>query len=272
MIQARALNPRVVRIPWGQVAGIPEGPWACRTKSAPAMPLQVVSHRRTAAYDEVIFGAPMTPRAPYVLCQENDAGPSEIAVFDGYASSSLTSRRLDLWALLPGYHRRIDTTGDLRAFIACLQDIVDHVMMRIETMTHAFDLERAGAEALALILADQGNPFTFALDTRDARRLSSVLVDIYRQKGTARGIANAIRLFLGLEVEEMRCHIVTKDDAGIIVGGADPASLYAFDVAVGHPLTDAERQRIRAIAEYLKPAHTHLIDILPQPAGFPSSS
>lgn len=34
---------------------------------------------------------------------------------------------------------------------------------------------------------------------------------------------------------------------------------YAFDVIVGVLLTDAQRKHLRAIVEYLKPAHTHFV-------------
>jgi phage tail-like protein len=227
--------------------------------------LRVAAQRCTEAFDELVFDSAATPGAVYALQQRRSNAWEERATFRGHISSSPTDRRLDLWSLLPRYPRRVDESGDLRAFIACLQDIVDLLVLRIEAMPGAFDLERASEKDLAQVLADQGNPFSFALDAGEARRLSSVLIEVYRQKGTARGIANAIRLFLGIEVEEMRCHIVTKDDDGIIVGGASPASLYAFDVAFAHPLTEEQSKRVRAIAEYLKPAHTHLVDVLPLP-------
>jgi F0F1-type ATP synthase delta subunit len=46
-------------------------------------------------------------------------------------------------------------------------------------------------------------------------------------------------------------------------------ALYAFDVIVVVPLTDAQRKQLRAIVEYLKPAHTHFVTLVePAPPAF----
>ena len=45
-----------------------------------------------------------------------------------------------------------------------------------------------------------GNPFPFDLDELGKRRLAAVLVEMYRQKGTAVGIRNAVRFFLGIDI------------------------------------------------------------------------
>ncbi len=58
----------------------------------------------------------------------------------------------------------------------------------------------ASEDFLDLILQDLGNPFPFDLYVLGKRRLASVLVEMYRQKGTEAGIENAIRFFLGIDV------------------------------------------------------------------------
>jgi phage tail-like protein len=115
-----------------------------------------------------------------------------------------------------------------------------------------------------LMLLDLGNPFPLDLSLVDKRRLLNVLLGIYREKGTASGIKNAIRFFLGLEVE-----IVTYTGEALVLGesllGEDwvlgPAgsfAAFAFEVLAPRALTAEERRRVRAIVNYMKPAHTHL--------------
>ncbi len=97
----------------------------------------------------------------------------------------------------------------------------------------------------------------------DKRRLLNVLVAIYREKGTALGIENAIRFFLGLEVDVTSYNgesLVLGDSLlgeDWILGPGGMFSAYAFEVVVPRALEDEERRRLRLIVEYMKPAHTH---------------
>ena len=52
-------------------------------------------------------------------------------------------------------------------------------------------------------MQDLGNPFPFDLDDLSKRRLAAVLVEMYQQKGTAIGIRNAIRFFLGVDIQAL---------------------------------------------------------------------
>ena len=46
------------------------------------------------------------------------------------------------------------------------------------------------------------------------------------------------------------------------LGPSDRFARYAFDVTVGITLTDTQRSQLRAIVNYLRPAHTHFVDLL----------
>jgi hypothetical protein len=113
------------------------------------------------------------------------------------------------------------------------------------------------------MLGELGDPFAFDLSVVDKRRLLNVLVAMYREKGTTRGIVNTIRFFLGLEVE-----ITAYVGEALVLGesalGEDwvlgPSSLFAalaFEIVSPRILGSEERQRLRQIVEYLKPAQTH---------------
>jgi phage tail-like protein len=202
--------------------------------------------------------------------------PSDSAVFTGYRPQSPPERRFELWTMLPKHNRRDDTTGDLQRFVACLQEVLDLLLAEIDRFPDIFDIERAPAPFLELILRDLGNPFAFDLDELGERRLASVLVEMYRQKGTANSIRNAIRFFLGIEITAVTAFTSTalvlgESELGVDweFGPSDRFARYAFDVEVPVQLTSTQRRQIRMIVDYLKPAHTHFVNLIeptPPPA------
>ena len=116
-----------------------------------------------------------------------------------------------------------------------------------------FDLERAPEAFVDLILRDLGNPFPFELDAMGKRRLASVLVEMYRQKGTAKGIQNAIRFFLGIDISAISPFnadtlYLGESLLGVdwVLGPSDRFARYAFNVEVARILTDRERRQLRA--------------------------
>ena len=171
--------------------------------------------------------------------------------------------------MLPKHNRRADVTGDLRRFIACLQEVTDLLLAEVDRFSDLFDLERAPEPFLDLLLQDLGNPFVFALDELAKRRLASVLVQMYQQKGTAIGLQNAIRFFLGIEVLAITPFagatlVLGESELGVDweLGPSDRHALYSFDLAVGVALTPATRAQVRTLVDHLRPAHTHFIDLL----------
>jgi phage tail-like protein len=152
--------------------------------------------------------------------------------------------------------------------MACLQEVTDWLLAELDAMGDLTDIERAPEWMLDRILADLGNPFTFPLTVLDKRRLASMLVSIYQQKGTAPGIKNAVRFFLGLDDLEITPLTSTTLILGESQLGEDwelgPSTRfarYAFEVQVGRILTDDETAALTAIVRYAKPAHTHLTNI-----------
>lgn len=171
--------------------------------------------------------------------------------------------------MIPKHNRRTDHTHDLWKFIACLQEVTDVLLADIDRFTDIFDIERAPVPFLDLLLLDLGNPFIFDLDEMSKRRLASVLVEMYRQKGTAPGIINAVRFFLGIEILDITSYteealVLGESELGVdwILGPSSLFALYAFDVVVGQILSETQRKQLRAIVEYLKPAHTHFVNLI----------
>lgn len=240
----------------------------------PAVPLAVVEAVAVGASVYVTVDIEQTPGATYLVdvsggvIEDTDGNPTdalETATLLGFQPDAPANRRFLLWYMLPQKNRTEDTTGDLRRFIDCLQEVVDLLLHDIDRFTDLFDIERT--PFIAAILADLGNPFDFDIEEIDQRRLASVLVQMYQQKGTPQGIVNAVRFFLGIEIEVVAWnHLYMRlgearlgDDW--ILGTSDSRSLYSFDIETDAVLTAEQAVHVRRIAEYMKPAHTHLVAI-----------
>ncbi len=224
------------------------------------------------------------------------ASPNNQATFAGLVPSAPEGRDFDLWPMLPQLNRGEDDSGDLARFINCLQDLHTLQLYRIDTWTNILDFDLAPENFLDLMLQDLGFPFQIALSVLDKRRLLSILVRMYKQKGTAAGIKNAIRFFVGYEAD-----VVVRPRPGLggwvldysildvdtVLGGGtyyDPvlhgpdlaafSTNFDFIVKVGKPLAAAltadEDQKVRAVVDHMKAAHEHLIaveSVLPPPAA-----
>lgn len=189
--------------------------------------------------------------------------PHDTADFVAFVPPRPSRRRLELYQLLPMLNRREDQTGDLRRFLLCLQEVADLLLADIDRFTDILDPDIAPGPFVDATLLDLGSPFPFDLSLVDKRRLVNVLVAVYREKGTGIGIRNAIRFFLGVEVEIQsyagEALLLGESLLGEdwILGPSGAFSAYAFDVVSPRALTAEERLRLRIIVDYMKPAHTH---------------
>jgi phage tail-like protein len=246
--------------------------YALNRLSAPAVAVVVGAVEPvTSSAVDVLTDIPLTPGASYRVDVEGvtDATGTAIgaadgsAIFAGFLPPRPANRVFDLYRFLPEINRREDETGDLQRFLACLQEVTDLVLVDIDRFTDILDPDLAPEPFVDLMLGELGSPFAFDLSLVDKRRLLNVLVVMYREKGTAVGITNAIRFFLGLEVQ-----ITTYAGEALALGdsllGEDwvlgPSSRFAalaFEVASPRLLGTEERRRLRQIVAYLKPAQTH---------------
>jgi len=278
VVAAQATAQRVVQIGFDeQVLVTDPAGFAFTPLAFPAVPLAAISASADGTVVSLILDSEMTPDVLHEvvvtgvadLLGNPVAPPTDRAVFAGFRPARPAARRFDLWTMLPRHNRRTDATGDLRRFIACLQEVADLLLAEADRYPDVFDVERAPEDFLDLILRDLGDPFPFDLDALGKRRLASVLVEMYRQKGTAAGIENAIRFFLGIDITAITPFtgttlVLGESELGVDweLGPSDRFARYAFNVEVDEPLADTERRQIRAIVDYLKPAHTHFVDLV----------
>lgn len=226
------------------------------------------------------------------------AAPNNSALFAAFSPQWPERRRFMILDWLPDISIRSDTSGDLRRMVSVFQEVLNLLLYTIDGWTRILDPDTAPEDFLDAMLADMGNPFDFVLDEVDKRRLAKLLIEIYRQKGTGVGLVNVIRFFLGITVtidiyngggwELAAADSPTTDGTSPPAGpgdelsstaeeAPDPATLgpgtrrllYTFDIISPVNLTDEQRRRMRGLAEYMKPAHTHLNRIL-EPASAPA--
>jgi phage tail-like protein len=286
LLAAQATSPTTIRIGFDEPVEVPAGAtFIIAARGAPAMAVVPTAATAEGSMVEIEIDTEMTPDVLHEVTaigvtdlHENPVlAPYDRALFPGFRPACPPTRRFDLWRMLPKHNRRDDQTGDLFRFIACLQEVTDLLLADIDRWPDIFDLERAPEGFLDLILADLGNPFPFELDTLGKRRLASMLVEMYRQKGTAAGIRNAVRFFLGVDISAMMpfaadALVLGESELGVdwVLGPSDRFARYAFSVEVGRVLGANERKQLRAIVEYAKPAHTHFVDLLePLPVALP---
>jgi phage tail-like protein len=278
LVAAQALGQRRLRLAFDEpmAAADPAG-FQFTALDVPAVGIAAVACRVDGRVVEVEVAPEMTADVRYEVVAPgvtDVAGNAAMAPFDrsqftGFRPPRPPGRRFDLWSMLPKHNRREDVTGDLRRLVACLQDVTDLLLADVDRFEDLFDLERAPEAFVDAMLADLGNPFAFELELLEKRRLVSLLVRSYQQKGTAVGIRNAIRFFMGIEVVA----ITGIAESGLVLGESllgvdwelgpsDRFACYAFNVQVDRTLTPIERRRLRSIVDLLRPAHTHFIDLI----------
>jgi phage tail-like protein len=202
--------------------------------------------------------------------------PTDRAELGPVAPRRPVGRVFELWQMLPQHARASDDTGDLARFVACLQDVVDLLLADQDAWPLLLDLTRAPEPFVDAMLLDLGNPFPPPSDVGAKRRLAASLVGIYQQKGTGIGITNAMRLLFGIGAtsQAVADQTMSLGDAELgvdwVLGPSSRWARYAFDVAVSRVLTDEERRQVRAVIEYMAPAHTHFVNLVEPGAPPPS--
>jgi phage tail-like protein len=197
--------------------------------------------------------------------------PYDRAEFRGFDCDQPAGRDFNLWTMIPRINRQQDDEGtrDLYKFLACLQEIVDLLLCDVDRWTEILDPDVAAERYLDQMLIELGNPFAFDLTADEKRRLIHVLVSMYQLKGTARGVIDVIRFFVGLDVTILAylgagdTWTMGESELGVdtTLGPSDSRSRFSFRVVSAIALTDEQRDRIREIANYMKPGHTHLVAI-----------
>lgn len=275
VVAALSTGPRGVRVVFDKVVALSAAAsFDLAPSSAPAVRGTVVASVAEDANVDLTLASPLSPGVSYVVTvtgvadlRGHDVGAAGVqATLTAFAPPRPAGRRFDLLSMLPKMNRRADTSGDLAAFVACFQEVIDWLLADLDALPDLIDLERAPEWMLDLILQDLGNPFAFELTELQKRRLASILVGIYRLKGTAPGIRSAIRFFVGLDDVAITPLTATtlvlgESELGVDweLGPSARFARYAFEVTTPRVLTDTERSAVRALVDYMRPGHTHFV-------------
>jgi len=270
--------------PRGSADALNPAQYALTATSAPAVgAFAAAVEPVTSSAVDLLTGIPLTPGAGYRVDVAGVASASGEGVgaingtasFTGFVPPRPATRVFDLYRFLPELNRREDTTGDLRNFLACMQEVTDLLLADIDRFADILDPDLAPEPVLDLMLGELGNPFAFDLAVIDKRRLLNVLVAMYREKGTTVGIINAIRFFVGVEVQVIAytAEAMLLDEALLgeswVLGPSTLAEALTFEVSSPRVLTAEERRRLRQIVRYMMPVQTHfarLVEPLPPEA------
>lgn len=284
-----ALNPTTLRVSFNEAmlmdtsaaGALNPSNYSLAVESIPAVPIVVDSVTQVS---EQVVDLALDQAASFGATYGLTVGPSvedddgnvidpanDYLSFSAFRPPSPEGRSFRLWDMLPGLNRREDAQRKvLRPFILCMQELADSALYDIDRWTDILDPDFAPDSFLDALLSDAGNPFSFEnLSALDKRRLIRVLIEMYREKGTAIGIINAVRFFVGVEVqiepvvEESFWSLGTSTlGEDTVVAPADGSPLwYSFRIISPVVLTPEQRTRILQIADYLKPAHEHIVEL-----------
>ena len=278
LLSVITIDQTTIRFKFDEPVAIGSGFTAVLTATTtPAAGLTVIGQQVTGAELDLTVDTEMTPGATYsaAISGLEDLSGNTAAIlttFLGYQPPTPAGRSFAIDRMVPHRALSLDDrgSGDLRKFLAILQDTLDIVFAEIDGLFDQLNFETARQPWLDWILADLGNPFSFVLTDAEKRKLASLLVQIYRQNGTVEGIENAIRFFVGVEATISEFSKVgwvlgvSQLNIDTTLGPGSQRALYTFSIIVDVELTDAQREQILEIAIFMKPAHTHIAGIVEQ--------
>lgn len=301
-LSALAVGRRVVRLEYtepvrmasvsGELDALNPANYGIERVSKPAADVSIVEVLRVSdtavdiiLADDATFGATYRLYVTSVVDLSGNvvaSPPLNATDFTGYEPAQPPGRRWRLRDWLPAGNFAEDQTGDLSAFVACLQEVANVLLADVDAWTGIFDPETAPPQFLGPLLTDLGNPFpSFDLSEAEQRRLAQSLVSLYQLRGSARGIVDAIRFFLGITVEidpyngsgwslADTDHPDDGDELGSEDADGDPQALvgpnrrgiYSFAVVSPVDLTTDQVEMVERIVVAMKCAREHLAAVV----------
>ena len=219
----------------------------------------------------------LTPNAQYNLeatAVTDVAGNTVGSVypFTSWQLKQVPNREWDLWSLIPAYNKDKDSTQDLERFIKSLDESAQLLLHDVDQFGALLDPLSTKDAVVDVMLESLGNPLRFVggLDLDKKRDLLSLLVPMYKLKGTAKGVENAVQFFIGKTVTVVPW--VLPADTWTLgssvlgynayIGPSKSYVRYSFRLQHTEDLTDTDKSRIEEIVDFIRPAHTHFVGYL----------
>lgn len=156
--------------------------------------------------------------------------------------------------------------GDSTNLLAVLDNTASKLRADVARFADQVDPDKCEARLLPRLLRLLGWTFSISLTERQQRGLCKAVLTIYQQKGTKVGIANALRIVLGLNVEVVSFLTDTWElgysELGVDTyagAAADSADADKFAVQSPRTLTDQERNAATQIIDFMKPIDTRYV-------------
>lgn len=167
----------------------------------------------------------------------------------------------DIKALLPGIYLQDDPDGVFGAIVDAYQAAVDGYDEDLQRLVRLLDVETMPEAFLDALLRTLGNPFpTGTLSATRKRQLAFALPGMYKAKGTAPGIVDALAFFGFLaQVDEpwTNCWMLGVDDLGwgtwLAPDEEVGAGPFQFVVWLCRVPTSEEEEVIRQVVGYMAP-------------------
>jgi len=187
--------------------------------------------------------------------------------FTSWIPNQVPRRSFRLWDLIPEINKSDDTSQDLERFVRSIDEVTQVMLKDVDDFGSLLDPTATKVKALDAMLAHLGCPFTFinTLSAQKKRDLVPLLVPMYKQKGTSKGIENAVLFFLGKTVTVTPWYIPTdtwelgESELGFntYLGPSQSFVRYSFYLDHTEELTAAQQAIITEIVNAIRPAHTH---------------
>ena len=180
----------------------------------------------------------------------------------------LARRDFGLWDMIPQFNKDEDVTRDAEKLVKCLDDVARVLLQDVDRFGNILDPDITPEHVLPHLLEHLGNPFRFidGLSSERKRAIIPLLVRIYRNKGCASNIEEAIEYFLSITTTVRPYY---RPDAHWKLGvhqlglttilGPDLGwARYSFEVVLtASEPTAAQKLIIKEIVDALRPCHTH---------------
>lgn len=219
----------------------------------------------------------LTPGVSYNLeiVKVSDEAGNEVGSVYPMASwqvKPVPNREWDLWELIPNFNKDKDATRDLERFIKTLDESAQVLLNDVDVFGELMDPLATKDSVVDIMLESFGNPLQFVggLDLDKKRDLIPLLVPMYKQKGVAKGIEDAVSFFVGKTVvvvpwdypEDTWTLGVSALGYNTYVGPSKSFVRYSFRIQHTETLTDEDKSRIKEIVDFIRPAHTHFVGYL----------
>jgi phage tail-like protein len=231
----------------------------------------------TSKYVDLLLHDDTTPGREYTL---EAGGPQDLSsngvddtiTFTSWKPSVPLQRNYSLWDRVPSTNREQDISGDMEHFVRCLDEVVQLQLLDVDAMGELYNPDAVHESMVDSLLTSMGCPFTFvrSLALERKRMLVTMMVPMYKEKGTAQGIEKAVQTFLATATTTRPYYRpadlwrlnASQLGSTTTMGPKTGWARYAFDVIVGRTLTAEERRITAEIVHMMRPAHTHFARLI----------